>query len=221
MNGIHRLALTISLAVIATLTSCKKDNTETLVVFPLSLYGEKIEVAAATRMFTKNGEIKDPQMIAKFTANQVYFQAENDQSGKGALALTFLSKEKVFFAGSDESYQFSVAQSGEQFLFTSEMLYIAPSVIQDNFRNHLFKHEHVISSGPSGGVQSREVRVGYGSHKGMRMPLLAYCTSTGNGSAFFKTAGMNNNEFNEAALSYLQTNDTLAVKSYHLICKPK
>ena len=66
MNETHRLALIISLAVISTLTSCKKDNTEKPVVFPLNLYSEKIEVVAATRMFTKAGEIKDRPDAAPF-----------------------------------------------------------------------------------------------------------------------------------------------------------
>jgi hypothetical protein len=198
------------------LTGCKKN--EKPVVFPVALYAERIEIASSTRLYTKDGEIKDPQKVAMFVKDLVVFRWENDDTNKGQLAITFPSKEKAIFG--EQTYQFDVAQTCDQFLFTSEIQYSTVPANRDDYRTHILKYKNVVTL-PFANDQVREVRVGYGNYTQLRIPMMAYATHIGDNSSSSKSTGISNNEFDLAALSYLKANDTLAVKVYNVICKAK
>lgn len=202
------------------ITGCKKEDDDRSVVFPLQFYTEKAEVSSSTRVFTKDGEIKDAEKIAKFPANSAYFHAEDDFTGFGGLYLTFSSKEKAVFGDGNSTSQFVVVQSGNQFLFTSEMKSVIPEN-QNALTYDIFKYQHVVGAVPFGGSIVSEMRVGYGDYKEIRFPILAYYLLVRNGSAVSMSSGLTNNELNEAVLAKLKNNDTLAVKVYMMTCKAK
>jgi len=202
-----------------TFLSCKKDKNETT-TFPITFYAEKAEVSSDTRLYTKSGEIKDAQKIAQFVAKVSYFSAEQNQTGLGAQYLTFNSKDSVKFANND--FKFSVQQSGDQFLLTSNLRSISQKPFLDNFRYHLLKHENVVIEGTA--EIRKEVIVAYGNYRELKVPVFAYQISsspTGNGNNLFRLGGLFTNEFNEGVLQMLGTNDTIAVKSYNVIIKSR
>ena len=209
------LSLTVLL-----LTNCKKNDTEKPIVFPVTFYVEKLEVTSGVRMFTKDGEIKDQQKIGNFVKNVVYFNLEQEQSDIGTEAITFLSKEKAYFTGNDAS-KFDVIQMGPQFLFTSEMKYLSAPSNQNDFTKHILKHRNVKTDGGFASSEAREVRVAYGNYQQIKFPILAYHTLSGNANSYFKLGGSTFNEFNEGVLAYMKTGDTIAVKSYQVVCIAK
>ncbi len=200
------------------ISGCKKEDKP--VVFPLRLYAEKAEVSSSTRLFAKNGEIKDTKKIAEFSANSAYFHAEDNFTGIGKLYVTFSSKEKAIFGDGNSTSQFVVAQSGDQFLFTSEQTSVMPEN-QNDYTYDIFKYQHVVGVIPFGGSIISEMRVGYGDYTQMRFPVLAYYLLVRNGSAVSMQSGLTNNEFNEAVLAKLKNNDTLAVKVYMMTSTTK
>lgn len=202
------------------ITSCKKNN-EKPVTYPLNFYAERIEIVSETRMFTQDGEIKDAQKIAEFTASMDdYFKAENNIDNKGELYVTFLSKEKAIFEGNN--YEFEVSQNGDQHLFTSELKTIIPPKVNDSFIDYILKYQSVVTDGTGSGLTLREMKVGYGNYQEIRFPVLVYATTQGiEGQFIHKTKMITNNEFNESVISQLRANETLAVKTYMVICKAK
>ena len=202
------------------ITSCKKNN-EKPVTYPLNFYAERIEVVSETRMFTQDGEIKDAQKIAEFTANMDdYFKAENNLYDKGELYVTLTSKEKAIFKG--YNYGFDVSQNGDQHLYKSEAKIILPPIINDHFTSHILKHQSATTEIPGSGRILREMRVSYGDEKEMQFPIIAYATlSVVEEHTIIKTGRISNNEFNESVISQLRANETLAVKTYMVICKAK
>lgn len=221
MRTLRQTICTISLALTVLLfTNCKKNDAEKPIVFPVTFYAEKLEVTSGVRMFTKDGEIKDQQTIGKFVKNVIYFNLEQEQNDIGSEIITFLSKEKAYFTGNDAS-KFDVAQSGSQFLFTSEMKYISAPSNQNHFTNHILKHRNVKTDGGFASREAREVRVAYGNYQQIKSPILAYHTFSGNANNYFKLGGSTYNEFNEGVLAYMKTGDTIAVKSYQVVCNAK
>lgn len=216
------LTTTTLLLALATfsLTSCKKNDTKKPVVFPVTLYTQKLEVATGIRMFTKDGEIKDQQQIAKFSKDILYFSLELEQGEIGAKAITFISNEKAHFEYNDV-LKYEVAISDKQFLFTSEMKYYSTSYNPNEFTNHILKYRNVKAAGPFWGSEFREVRVAYGDYKQLQFPILAYHTVSRDVNKHFTLGGTTFNEFNEGILSYMKTGDTIAVKNYRLFCVSK
>jgi hypothetical protein len=202
------------------LTNCKKKDTEKPIVFPVTFYAEKLQVTSIIRMFTKDGEIKDQQKIERFVKNVIYFNLEQEQNDIGSEAVTFFSKEKAYFSGNEASI-FDVTQSGQQFLFTSEMKYILAPSNQNDFTKHIFKHRNVKTDGGFASSEVREVRVAYGNYQQIQFPILAYHTFSGNLNTSFKLGGTTFNEFNEGVMAYMKTGDTIAIKSYKVICVAK
>jgi hypothetical protein len=200
------------------ITSCKKKD-EKPVTYPISFYTERIEVVSNTRMFTQEGEIKDPQQIASFTANQdYYFKAENNSFAKDELYATLTSKETASFG--ESSHIFNVSQSGNQYIYTSEFKSLVAPMVNDSFTNYILKHRSVYTEAPGSGSVIRATRVSYGNHEEMRFPVIAYATSQGiEGQTIYKTGEITPNEFNESVVGKLKANETLAVKTYMVICK--
>lgn len=220
MNADRRIYahIVLFLAVVL-LAACKKNSSEKT-AYPVNFYAEGVEVQTATRMYTKTGEIKDPKKIKQLTQSVSYFFAEENQPGKGALILTFQSKDSVLFVSND--FKFKVQQTGEQFFFTSSLSHIQPPPAFDHIRYHLLKHENVVTS--PGAITSREVRIGYGNYQQLRFPLFAYRISSspdGTPRSLFRFDGLVNNEFNESSLTMLGAHDTIAVKTYTLTLKAR
>ena len=224
-----RTLILLSIVVVA-LNSCKKDDDAT--IFPLEVYNSKLEVSSATRLYTKNGEIKDAQKVAKFVEKLDVFHAENDKSGIGTLAMTFLSADSVFF-GSDKN-RFGVSKNSDQFIFTSAQTVLTTNVniLLEHILLNLFKHQNIVGSYPipsSNGYYNvkaiKEVRVAYGNYRELKFPMMAYSVKSTSGSGDAYTAaysnGVINNEFEANATSYLKGNDTLAVKMYTVTCQRK
>ena len=224
-----RTLILLSIIVVA-LNSCKKDDEAT--IFPLEVYNSKLEVSSATRLYTKNGEVNDAQRVAKFVEKLDVFHAENDKSGIGTLAMTFLSADSVFF-GSDKN-RFGVSKNGDQFIFTSAQTVLTTNVniLLEHILLNLFKHQHIVGSYPipsSNGYYNvrtiKEVRVAYGNYKILKLPMMAYSVKSTSGSGDAYTAaysnGVINNELDANATSYLKGNDTLAVKMYTVTCQRK
>ncbi|NRF37639.1 hypothetical protein [Pedobacter foliorum] len=201
------------------LFACKKDSAGKA-QFPIDFYSESAQVETATRVYTKGGEIKDPIKIRQLTGNVSYFHAEDDQTGKGNLYLSFVSKDSIFFG--NNNFKFGVRQSGEQFLFTFSLTLLQSAAGFDNIRYHLLKHENVVQS--QGAQTSKEVRIAYGNHQELKLPFFAYRISSsfdGTPRSLFRYDGIVNNEFNESSLSMLAAHDTLAVKTYILTLKAR
>jgi hypothetical protein len=202
-----------------TILSCKKDKTEES-SFPITFYSEKVELASDTRLYTKSGEIKDAQKIAQFIAKISYFNAEQNQTGLGSKYLTFESKDSVAFINNE--FKFAVKQSGDQFILTSNLRSISQKPFVDNFRYHLLKYENLVTDGNA--EIRKEVVVAYGNYRELKLPVFAYQISSspnGNGNNLFRLGGLITNEFNEAALPMLGTNDTIAVKRYNIVIKAR
>lgn len=216
LNTMQRLFFFL---VILTTLSCKKDKSEET-SFPITFYSEKAEVASDTRLYTKSGEIKDAQKISQFIARLSYFSAEQNQTGLGSKYLTFESKDSVTIV--NKEFKFSVKQSGDQLLLTSNLRSISQKPFVDNFRYHLLKHENVVIEGNA--ETRKEVIVAYGNYQELKLPAFAYQISsspTGNGNNLFRIGGLVTNEFNEAVLPMLGTNDTIAVKRYNIVIKAR
>lgn len=204
---------------ISALAACKKDPSDKA-QFPIDFYSESAEVQTPTRVYTKNGEIKDPAKIQKLTGNVSYFHAEDNQLDKGSRYLIFESRDSVLF-GSNK-FKFSVQQSGQQFLFTSSLTRFQSVPVFDNILYHLIKYENVVQS--RGSQTSKEVRIAYGNHRELKLPVFAYRISyslDGTQRSLFRYDGIINNEFNESSLSLLGPNDTIAVKTYILTLKAR
>lgn len=225
-----RTLILLSIVIVA-LNSCKKDDDAT--IFPLEVYNSKIEVSSATRLYTKNGEIKDAQKVAKFVEKLDVFHAENDKSGIGTLAMTFVSADSVFF-GSDKN-RFGVSKNRDQFIFTSANAYFTPNnnSLLDHILVNLFKYRNVVGTytipnfnGTYTVVNGKkEVRVAYGNYRLLKFPMMAYRVKSklGSGDAYSVASqgGVINNELDESVISSLKGNDTLAVKMYTVTCRRK
>ncbi len=226
-----RILAILAIAIVG-VQSCKKGDDS--IIFPLEVYGTKVEVSSATRLFTKDGEIKDARKIAKFVDKSEYFQTEDNKNALGRLAMTFLSKDSVLFDG--DSNRFGVSQNGNQFIFTSSKAFlpIATNSLTDHILAQLFKHKNVVSdvtipvfNGSGGYIAKglREVRVAYGNFVELKFPLLAYSAKSKVGTedaySVASNSGLTNNELDVTAPSYLKGNDTLAVKLYMLTCRKK
>ena len=218
--------------VIVGFNSCKKEDDTA--IFPLEIYVTKLEVSSATRLFTKDGEIKDAKKIARFVEKSESFHAEDSYSGLGQLAITFLSKDSAFFENKD--YRFGVNKNGNQFIFTSARAYLQPigNSLTEHILVHLFKHRNVAGSvtipvfngnGSETVSGVKEVRVAYGNYVELKFPMLAYSAKSKVGTedaySVANNSGIINNELDTSAPSYLTGNDTLAVKLYMVTCKKK
>lgn len=215
----HFCPPTLLFLTMSVLAACKKDPSDKA-QFPINFYSESAQIQTPTRVYTKNGEIKDPVKIQQLTGNVSYFHAEDNQLDKGSRYLIFESKDSVLF-GSNE-FKFNVQQTGQQFLFTSSLTRLQSVPAFDNIRDHLIKYENVVQS--QGSQTSKEVRIAYGNHQELKLPIFAYRISSsldGTPRSLFRYDGIINNEFNESSLSLLGPNDTIAVKTYILTLKAR
>lgn len=217
--------LTFILMVIA-VAGCKKDDT---VTYPINYYGDRIEVQSKTRLFSKNGEIKDPIQIAEFTAGVEQFSdviPEASAVEKNVLAATLLSFNEARFGENPE--KFSIEKKDNQYLFYAATEYRFTSEIE--ILTQLGKHSRKTNTfEPHQAWQTtwtylgHEVKVAYGNQKELRFPRLAYylAKKSDNGITSYAYGGWFNNEFNEGALAYLREGELLAIKVYDVVCKSR
>lgn len=217
MKNLTAFFLVCAIAVLG----CKKDD-DSEPNFPITLYGESVQVTADTRVYIRGAEIKDAEKISKLIKNySSYFKAEESLSGIGSTYMTFISKDSATFENS--LFRYGIQKSGDQFIMTSAITSISPlPVLPEEIRHHLIKHEHVSSVG--NGEYRKDVKIAYGTYKELKVPVFGYLISSGLGgpvAGLSRLGGLIPNEFNESALSRLGANDTIAIKTYLITIKAK
>ncbi|WP_316838537.1 hypothetical protein [Pedobacter gandavensis] len=202
------------------LSACKKESKEEAVVFPLIFHSERLEMNSGVRVFTKDGEIKDPGKIANFVKYNDYFQIPDSTNSTKDSLFTFSSKNQVLISYGTRKTLFDLAKTNNMFLFTSTE---ETAFTRDPHPTKgLFKH---INRSPIPAVEldlGRIMHVAYGDYKTLKLPMQRYFISRrNNDSNFSQAVGTVNNDIDESFISTLRNRDTLAYRTYHIVCSSK
>lgn len=200
------------------LSACKKEAKETPQLFPLDFYAQKLQLKTNLRLFTADGEIKDPLKIAKFAEDKELFKIEHTLNGTEQKMFSFGSKDKVLFHYTDTPSEFDVEQDGDRYLFISQKYGQLPPGFNDLTKN-LFKYE-IRQDIPSSTVY-KIINVAYGDYKTLAVPMQFYYVVRKQQGNYQMSSGSAFNEINESFATTLKNQDTLAFKTYNLITKAK
>lgn len=200
------------------LSACKKEAKETPQLFPLDFYAQKLQLKTNLRLFTADGEIKDPLKIAKFAEDKELFKIEHTLNGTEQKMFSFASKDKVLFHYTDPPAEFDVEQDGDRYLFISKN-YIPMPPYNNGITKNLFKYE-IRQDIPSSTVY-KVIHVAYGDYKTLVIPMQFYYVVRRQQGNYQMSSGSAFNELNESFASTLKNQDTLAFKTYNVITKAK
>lgn len=220
MNKYYKILPLLCLASLF-LSACKKEAKEAPLapVFPIDFYLEKLEPKSGLRLFTKDGEIKDPLQIAKFAAQKNYFELNYTITGKEEKMFSFASKDQVIFQYSaNYKGEFDVEHVGERFLFSSNGFVQIP-YYRNGITNNLFKYELIDNTQMNPFLKF--VYLAYGDYKTLVMPIQLYYASRTDYWGYRRERDMAYNEINESFVSTLKEKDTLAFKTYQLSVKAR
>ena len=212
--------------------SCEKDTADVNgVTYPSVVTARSLETRGAVRMFTKDGEVTDEASIARFIAGggihepnifEESFESHPDSK------ITFHSKDSLTFA--DEILKFGITETQEgKFMisrdFRSEVITQPPyimSVIEDLWRMGIHRSplEKILQSNGFF-FTGKEYRVGYGSFKSFKLPVLLFKLKRQSSVEESKSMRMNLgnrfDEFDEDFISTLANEDTLAIQQHYVL----
>jgi hypothetical protein len=243
----NRLLLVGLIGFIGASFACKKaDNIEIPEEFPVDLLAERWEVKKETRLFTNNREVTDANVIRAYAERQGledWVEAPDNGLLGNSVGVKFASEDlAAFHSGNDPGTSFDVERKGNRFLFFSKSNYgvnpsATPTFEELGYLHTMLKYSDKLGTPGFGGVrQTREVRVGHGNYKVIKISAFAFAYKRQAGvpggaaadtgaeqvdfpnSSLFERAGVFLNEFDPRVRQFLGPNDTLAVKEYAIIC---
>lgn len=224
-----KTTLLLGLLAVLFLIACddKEENDE--VNFPLTLKAKELVLLQDVRVYTKAGEITDPEVVTRFLNQTPLFQeADTDKILAKNLNICFLSESRaVFHNFQEEDTDFkidtlSVKRENDRFAFTYELVHA-----QDSVGNRLGDRWKV-KSGIFPEVREVTYAVSWGNYR--KMELYYACCKWVGYESFSLGGGISStpqrlvlspvstyNPFQTVDFDELRERDTLAVKEYHLV----
>lgn len=194
--------------------SCEKVGEQQSVFFPQTLYANQINKITEVRLFTKDKEIIDADIIANFIKNETNFNLQNQPINTNE-EINFLSKSLAQFGNPKQAYDVNgdFAFRKTDFIFSSQkQITINP---QDLAYILLKFKEPPIATGvaPNITYTTKDFKVAYGSYLDLDLSVLSYkikqSTGTQTGIAYNLPITIDKN-----ALAQLQITDTLALQYF-------
>jgi hypothetical protein len=206
------------LALCGYLPSCKKGGEQQSIFFPQTLYFTQLSAKTGVRVFTKNGQITDPIVIARFIKNTTNFNLQN-QAIDANDKLIFTSKSNVLFGvpGVPFDLNSGFASTKTEFIFHSQK---QNTVNTQSLAYKLLKFKaplKTIGTAPTLTYTSPEVRVAYGNYLDLNFSVLSYKIAQDDGITLETQTNIVSNQaidFNAAFLAQLPTIDTIAVQEF-------
>jgi len=203
------------------LSSCKNNDDHKTVFFPQTLFANQISVKSNVRMFIRNIEITDGDVIAKYIKDVPNFNLQN-QTVNANDQITFLRKSLAYFENRNIRYDLddSFVNRKTEFIFYSLQQY---PVIPQDFAHRLLKFKAPVKSvgvAPNQTFTTQGVKVANGSYLDLNFSVLSFKIKKGN----ITQLGTTYNEavdFNTAFLAQLQVTDTIAVQEFTVNYKVK
>ena len=198
--------------------SCKKQGEQKSVFFPEILYFTQLTQKTEVRLFTKTGEIKDADIIARFIKNVPNFMPQNLPIEPNP-RMMFNSKSNAVFEDTKKNYDLNsaFAATKTEFIFYSVL---QNAVNPEDLAYKILKFKaplKTVGKSPNQTFTSQDVRSANGNYLELNFSYLSYKIKQGVGlNQIIKTGSTYNEpvEFNTAALAQLQTTDTIAVQEY-------
>ena len=155
--------------------SCEKVEEQKSVYFPQTLYANQINKITEVRLFTKDKEITDADIINRFIKNETNFNLQN-QAINANETMVFESKNKGLFGNPKEAYDLNsdFATSKTEFLFYSHK---AITVNLQDLSYLLLKFKApVVATGvaPNITYTTKDVKVASGSYLDLNLSALSY-----------------------------------------------
>lgn len=209
-----RFPLVIFTFIVLILSGCKKKDAENDAVFPVKFYADRIEPGTDVRIFNKNGEVKDPEEIAKY-ANSIFFKTPTVPEKQGELMFYFSNKKNATFNYDGNSVNFSVVKTNDQFLFTST----GKKPLDDgSYLDKIFKYTPIEQAMEFSSANILYNKIAYGNYQTIKFPIVisSIAQSFGNNQTY-NYIGKKNNEINESQLSKLKENEFVVYKTYYVV----
>ena len=191
-------------------TSCKKDNNDQ----PATLYLKNITLKDEVKVYTKDGEITDPQVRDQSkisTGINLISHPINPQANP--VHVTFLSNNSFLLSSDRYSYE----KLNDTFIFTYiDSLLVHPQ--DDDFLTVLpfYKYSTVRNNNDGTSIYGRQF-VGHGGYSALKISGMDLCVlkrDTVTGAITQRRVGFDLNEFNADGIKSLGKYDTLAVREY-------
>ena len=221
-------------SIIFLFAACKKEEKiEIPEEFPVNLNAERWEVRANTRLFSNNTEIKDQSVVQSFENRHgltELFEVQFSDS-QGVSSIRFDSESRVHFFLPTSTYPisfpFDLQRKGNRFQFYSIQPYLInplapPSAESLGYFHSMIKYSDGLGQPNQIGERStRNVWVGHGNFKVLKLSAFSYVLTTRSGSipnlSTWQGKGVLINEFDTKSIKHLKMSDTLAVKEYSII----
>lgn len=216
--------------------SCKKESKPTLYTFPLTLRLAVITQNSDVLVYTKDGQITDKAVIAKFstvdqflldTIHSTVFNVGSDINvyrNQPEDTLNFIAKDTLMFGHTQDlgggiretAEKFSIKQNGTQFLFYSQY-----NIEQYPFAANLFKYNYPVTDTTfytdeyyNRWYLNKNTWVGYGTFDAINMSYTCFklVKRTAQGSYLISYRFFN--EFNPDFVKTLGSGDTVAYQRY-------
>ncbi|WP_316822924.1 hypothetical protein [Pedobacter gandavensis] len=200
----------------AIFTACKKEPKSENIVFPVNFYVHQLKVKSGVRLFTKDGEVTDPIKISKFAGHKDFFNIKDSLVVQPEFLFSITSLDSARFTIGNYNNKYTYEIKGNKFLFSSAQVFPLPENSPE-LNDKLFKYQSVINLGMY--QVQRPIQLAYGDFKAVELPMQIYYIARRTESSYHITNGFSNNEINESFLTTLKNQDTLAYRTYHLICK--
>lgn len=203
------------------LASCEKAGEQKSVFFPQTLYANQINKITEVRLFTKNKEITDANIITNFIKDETNFNL-NSQTINTNEEINFISKSLAQFGNPKQSYDLNsdFATRKTEFIFYSQKL---NSVNPQNFAYVLLKFKApLVTTGvaPNITYTTKDVKVANGSYLDLDLSALSYKIKQNTGTQL----GIAYNQpitIDAKVLAQLQITDTIALQYFTYNFKTK
>ena len=196
------------------IVSCKKQGEQKSVFFPEILYFTQLTQKTEVRLFTKSGEIKDADIIARFIKNVPNFDLPSQPVG-AIQKIILNSKGLATFGDSNLQYDLNsdFAARKTEFIFYSQN---QNAVNPQDLAYLLLKFKApliTIGLPPNITYTTKDVKVANGTYLDLNFSVLSYKIKQGN-NAVVGTTYNQPITIDANALTQLQTTDTIAVQEY-------
>ncbi len=213
------------------LFSCKRSDPE-LLEYPSTFYSSHYALTSANRLFTKNGEVLNSQVISNYFGkrNSTFFlSGASPQTVLREKIVLFLSRDyaRLHFGTLDTNYVTSsmgndlvfTSQKVNRFTVSDEYLYDLllkigkrkPSYFIRSTVPTIWGFQTVIETKKENYVTLNDGRIEF--------QMLNICVSTASATSSYEYSYSNvNNEFDETSFTFLRDEDSLGVQQFKLIC---
>lgn len=212
------------------LTACSKDGDMPRMDYPANFKYKQINNSSPVRMFTRNGEVKDQQLIRKFISNQNHGWYHPDGlsseiSDEGTFTLQ--SKSAATYVNGNVVRDYDMAYANGVFTFTSTvegtLLYNSSGEYGRTLYIAICKYKPLMydrqvlapNTGYTYSYKTKAQKFAKLENDKLQFPFMIYTLKAYSGPGAYSTSTFaHDNAFDESGISVLNSNDTLVVQEF-------